>query len=262
MAEGWLAGKRALVVGAGSGIGRAVCEAFLAEGARVGALENDAAKCESLVQAIPDAIVVAGDATVMDDNVRAVGCVTDRYGGLDILVNCVGIFDFYRSLSSIDGTDIPGSFEEVFRVNVLSHILGVKAALPAMADRGGSIVLTASTSGFHPSRGGILYVSSKFAVRGLVLSLAHELAPRIRVNGVAPGGTLGTDLRGAAALGQEGRRLDDGPERVQDLESRTPLSVALTPEDHASSYVFLASDRARGLTGTFVHPDGGASLQR
>ena len=59
-------------------------------------------------------------------------------------------------------------------------------------------MLTASTSGFYAGRGGVLYVASKFAVRGLVVALAHELAPDIRVNGVAPGGTLGTDLRGPA----------------------------------------------------------------
>jgi NAD(P)-dependent dehydrogenase (short-subunit alcohol dehydrogenase family) len=106
----------------------------------------------------------------------------------------------------------------------------------------------------------VLYVASKFAVRGLVASLAHELAPGIRVNGVAPGGTLNTDLRGLASLGQDRTRLDDTPDRARDVAARTPLGVALTGEDHAWSYVFLASDRSRGITGEIVRPDGGFGL--
>jgi NAD(P)-dependent dehydrogenase (short-subunit alcohol dehydrogenase family) len=94
-------------------------------------------------------------------------------------------------------------------------------------------------------------------VRGLVTALAHELAPQIRVNGVAPGGTLNTDLRGLASLGLENSRLDDSPNRASDLAARTPLHVALSGEDHAWSYVFLAADRSRGITGETIHPDGG-----
>ncbi|HZE34834.1 MAG TPA: SDR family oxidoreductase, partial [Actinoallomurus sp.] len=104
--------------------------------------------------------------------------------------------------------------------------------------------------------------SSKFAVRGLVTSLAHELAPHIRVNGVAPGGTLNTDLRGIPSLGQQTRRLDDTPGRAEDLAARTPLNVTLTGEDHAWSYVFLASPRSRGITGDVVHPDGGIATKK
>ena len=104
---------------------------------------------------------------------------------------------------------------------------------------GPSIVLTESTSSYYPGRGGVLYVSSKFAVRGLVTALAHELAPQIRVNGVAPGGTLNTDLRGLASLGLDDARLDDSPNRASDLAARTPLNVALSGEDHAWSYRVL-----------------------
>jgi 2,3-dihydroxy-2,3-dihydrophenylpropionate dehydrogenase len=122
-------------------------------------------------------------------------------------------------------------------------------------------VLTVSTSGFYPGRGGVLYVASKFAVRGCVIALAHELAPEVRVNGVAPGGTLGTELTGPASLGLDGQVLDATPGREDDLRSRTPLRVALCGEDHAGSYVFLASDRARGITGTVVHSDGGIGVR-
>lgn len=258
---GWLEGKRALIVGAGSGIGRAVVDAFRAEGARVAVLERDHDKCGLLRQQLPDVPVVEGDATSCDANDSAVATAVDAFGGLDTLVNCVGIFDFYRGVTDIDSEDLGKAFDEMFRTNVLSHLLSVKAAVPALqAATGSSIVLTESASSFYPGRGGVLYVASKFAVRGLVTTLAHELAPQIRVNGVAPGGTLNTDLRGLDSLGLNAIRLDDTPDRARDLAARTPLNVALSGEDHAWSFVFFASDRSRGITAGTVHPDGGFSL--
>ncbi len=231
---GWLDGKRALVIGAGSGIGRAVLDAFSAEDAKVAVLERDHGKCERLRQELPDVPVVEGDAVTRDANDRAVAAAVDAFGGLDTLVNCVGVFDFYRGIGDIDAGDLSTAFDEMFRTNVLSHLQSVKAALPWLrATTGSSVVLTESTSSYFPGRGGALYVSSKFGVRGLVATLAHELAPQIRVNGVAPGGTLNTDLRGLASLGLDGVRLDDAPNRARDMAARTPLNVALTGEDHA-----------------------------
>jgi NAD(P)-dependent dehydrogenase (short-subunit alcohol dehydrogenase family) len=257
---GWLDGKRALVVGAGSGIGRGVVDAFLSEGAKVGVLELDTAKCEALAAEHPEVEVVQGDATKAAANQTAVAAVVDRFGGLDILVNCVGVFDFYRKLESIDADMLDQAFDEMFAINVKSHLHSVKAATPALRESGGSIVLTESTSAYYPGRGGTLYVASKFAVRGLVTTLAYELAPDIRVNGVAPGGTLGTDLSGLTALGLTENRLD-GPDRAKELAGRNPLGVALSGIDHAWSYVFLASDRSRGISGRVVHSDGGMGIK-
>jgi NAD(P)-dependent dehydrogenase (short-subunit alcohol dehydrogenase family) len=256
-----LAGKRALIVGAGSGIGRAVHDAFVAAGALVGVLERDAAKADQLHRDAPGSVVVTGDATSADDNDTAVAAVVERDGGLDVLVSCVGVFDFNRGARDLGRDELMPAFDEVFHVNVASMLVGVQSALPALTESRGAIVLTSSTSGFYPARGGALYVASKFAVRGLVIALAHELAPDIRVNGVAPGGTIGTDLRGPAALGLDVQSLADRPGREEDLRARTPLAVALTPADIAGSYVFLASDAARGITGTFVHPDGGIGVK-
>ncbi len=258
---GWLEGRRTLIVGGGSGIGLAVGEAFTSEGAEVTVLEMDPHKCEEVAAAHPQWTVVRGDATTYRSNVAAVNACVDSFGGLDVLVNCVGIFDFYRGIDEIEPDDIGPAFEEIYRVNVASQILGVKAALGPLRESRGNIVLTVSTSGFYPGRGGVMYVSSKFAVRGLVVTLAHDLAPEIRVNGVAPGGTLGTDLRGPRSLALDDRRLDDTEDRAAAMRQRTPLQVAMTGADHAGSYVFLASDRASGITGTFVHPDGGVGVK-
>jgi NAD(P)-dependent dehydrogenase (short-subunit alcohol dehydrogenase family) len=258
---GWLDGKRALVAGAGSGIGRAVADAFICEGARVGALERDEAKAARLAAELPDCVVTQGDATIAADARAAVEAVTSSFGGLDVLVNCVGIFDFYRGLADIADDQLDAAFDEVFAVNVKSQLVCVRAALPELRRARGSVVLTVSTSGFYPGRGGVLYVASKFAVRGCVIALAHELAPEVRVNGVAPGGTLDTELTGPRSLGLADHVLDAAPGREEDLRRRTPLQVALTGKDHAGSYVFLASDRSRGITGTVVHSDGGVSVK-
>ena len=248
-------------MGAGSGIGRAVVTAFHAEGARVGALELDQAKARRLATEMPDCVVSRGDATSLADARAAVRVVTAALGGLDVLVNCVGIFDFYRGLADIDDDQLDAAFDEIFAVNVKSQLVSVRAALPELRAASGSVVLTVSTSGFYPGRGGVLYVASKFAVRGCVIALAHELAPEVRVNGVAPGGTLGTELTGPRSLGLAGQVLGATADREQDLRRRTPLQVALTGADHAGSYVFLASDRARGITGTVVHSDGGIGVK-
>jgi phthalate 3,4-cis-dihydrodiol dehydrogenase len=258
---GWLDGKRALVVGAGSGIGRAVLAAFASEGARVAALELDPAKATRLAQEQPGGVITRGDATVLADARAAVGAVTGAFGGLDVLVNCAGIFDFYHGLADLDDDVLDAAFDEMFAANVKSQLVCVRAALPELRRARGAVVLTVSTSGFYPGRGGVLYVASKFAVRGCVVALAHELAPDVRVNGVAPGGTLGTELTGPRSLGLAGQVLGTTAGREEDLRRRTPLQVALSGEDHAGSYVFLASDRARGITGTVVHSDGGVGVK-
>jgi NAD(P)-dependent dehydrogenase (short-subunit alcohol dehydrogenase family) len=260
--SGWLEGRRTLVVGAGSGIGRAVVDAFLTEGADVAVLEKDAAKSAALRAQFPGMPVVNGDAAVRADSEAAVRAALDAYGGLDVLVSCAGIFDFYRGISELEADLLDDAFEEMFTVNVKAHLHAVKAALPALREGGnGAVVLTESTSAYYPGRGGVLYVSSKYAVRGLVTALAHELAPRIRVNGVAPGGTVGTDLRGLASLGLGDRSLGATPGREAELAGRVPLKVALSGADHAWSYVFLASQRSRGITGGVVHSDGGIAVR-
>jgi len=257
---GWLDGSRALVVGGGSGIGRAVLGAFAAEGAQIAALERDPAKCAALASDLPGCVTTQGDATSLADAEAAVAAARRVYGGLDALVNCVGIFDFYRGLAEL-GDELDEAFDEMFRVNVKSQLISVRAALAELRRSRGCVVLTVSTSGFYPGRGGVLYVASKFAVRGCVVALAHELAPDVRVNGVAPGGTLGTDLAGPASLGLAGQRLGTAPGRAEELKARTPLRVALTGDDHAGGYVYLASGRARGVTGTVLHSDGGIGIR-
>jgi NAD(P)-dependent dehydrogenase (short-subunit alcohol dehydrogenase family) len=261
MTAGWLDGKVALLSGAGSGIGRAVVDAFLAEGARVGVLEHSADKCQEIAAAHPAVEVVEGDATSPEDNRRAVEAVAGGFGRLDVLATFVGVFDHYTPLAEIPEERFGAAFEETFALNVKTSLLGVRAALPRLREAGGSVVLTCSSSSYYPGRGGVLYVASKFALRGVVVQLAHELAPGVRVNGVAPGGTLRTDLRGLRSLDASEERLEDRPGREEALKQRTPLHVALDGADHAGAYVYLASDRSPGLTGEIIRSDGGLAVR-
>jgi phthalate 3,4-cis-dihydrodiol dehydrogenase len=224
-------------------------------------MERDPGKCAQLERELPNVHVYQGDACSADDAVQTMEMCRERLGGLDVLVNCVGIFDFYRSLAQIDLTSLPRAFDELFRINVLGQLVPARAALDLLRASKGSMILTASSSAFYPGRGGILYVASKFAIRGAVLSLAHELAPDIRVNCVAPGGVIGTDLRGTLSLGQESQRVRADADRQRDLENLTPLKIAMRSPDVAGCYVFLASTEARGMTGECLHPDGGMGIR-
>lgn len=261
MSREWLEGKVALITGGGSGIGRAVVDAYLEDGARIVVLEFDHEKCRE-VERLGDRVVsVQGDATSAEANVRAVGAAIETFGQLDVLATFVGVFDGYTPLLDIPDDRFDAAYRETFDMNVRSVLLAARAGVPALRERAGSIIVTASSSSFYAGRGGTLYVASKFALRGIVLQLAHELAPAIRVNGVAPGGTVGTDLRGLRSLGQHGARLDDRPGRAAGIRERTPLRVAMTGADHTGAYVLLASERGRGMTGEMLRSDGGMAIR-
>lgn len=259
--SGRLAGHVALLTGGGSGIGRGVVDAYLAEGARLAVLEFSAGKCRELEALAGDVIVVEGDATDGVDTDRLVAQALDAFGRIDSLSTFVGAFDNYTHLTDISAEAFDAAFEETYTTNVKSVLLAVRSASDALRASRGAIVITCSSSSFYAGRGGALYVSSKHALRGLVVQLGHELAPEVRVNGVAPGGTVATDLRGLRSLGQHEDRLEDRPGRSEGIRQRTPLQVALTPADHAPAYVYLASSEAPGVTGEIIRSDGGVGVR-
>jgi NAD(P)-dependent dehydrogenase (short-subunit alcohol dehydrogenase family) len=259
---GWLDGQVALVTGGGSGIGRAVVQRFIEEGARVGVMERVATRADQLRADFGDAVVgIAGDVAQLADNKRAVAETVRAFGRLDIFVGNAGIFDVYAKLADFDDEKLAHSYEELFGVNVKGVIFGAKAALPELTKTAGCMVFTASVAGFNSGGGGALYTASKHAVVGLIRQLAVELGPGIRVNGVAPGGTM-TDLRGLQSLGNDDRSSFAVPGMADQLRAHNPLHIALEPPDIAGAYVFLASrTSARGITGTVVTVDAGGTLR-
>jgi len=259
---GWLDGQVALVTGGGSGIGRAVVARFIEEGARVGVMERVATRADQLRREFGDKVIgIAGDVARMADNKRAVAETVRAFGRLDVFVGNAGIFDVYVRLAEFDEEKLSQAYEELFGVNVKGVIFGAKASLPELKKTAGSMVFTASVAGQNSGGGGALYTASKHAVVGLIRQLAVELGPDIRVNGVAPGGTM-TDLRGLSSLGNDDRSQFADPAMAERLRAGNPLHIALEPADLAGAYVFLSSRRnARGITGTIVTVDAGSMLR-
>lgn len=258
---GWLDRQVALVTGGGSGLGRALVERFVDEGARVGALELNPAKAKELAETFGDAVIVTeGSATSWEDNTRAVGDTVGAFGRLDTFVGNAGLWDFGISLESLPAESLPAAFNQLFELNVLGYMLGAKASIAALRESQGSIIFTVSNAGFHPGGGGPLYTASKHAVMGLVKQLAYELAPEIRVNGVAPGG-MPTDLRGPGALGLADTAFGNMP--VDRLISRLgPLEKPISAADYTGTYVLLASHaNSTSTTGSVHNCDGGLGVR-
>ncbi|MGC5626924.1 SDR family NAD(P)-dependent oxidoreductase [Georgenia sp. Z1344] len=250
-------GPAVLVTGGGSGIGRGVTDRFVADGARVTVLERSESNAARLRQDHGDAVrVVVGDAADADTVSRAVD-EAGVDGGLDHLTCCVGVFDQYASIRELDAAALEQAAVEIWRLNVLTTLLAVNAAYPALRARRGSVTLTLSESAFHPVGGGVLYGSSKWALRGVVAHLAADLAPEVRVNGVAPGGTGGTRFGGLSTLDQTSTA-DQDASRDARIAAGTLLGRTPTPADHAGAYSYLADAAQSGIvTGIVINTDGG-----
>jgi NAD(P)-dependent dehydrogenase (short-subunit alcohol dehydrogenase family) len=250
-----LDGQHVLLTGGGSGIGRAVVMAYLASGASVTVLERSPEHARELAE-VGGVDVLVGDATDPATLATAVDRAAGEHG-LDNLTSCVGVFDYYASLRTLSAAELISATDEIYRVNVRGTLSAVHAALPALQRARGSVTLTLSESAFHPVGGGVLYGSSKWALRGVVAHLAADLAPEVRVNGVAPGGTTGTRFSGLSTLGQT-QTADRVEGRDERIAAGTLLGVTPRPEDHAGAYVYLA-DRtaARIVTGVVLTTDGG-----
>lgn len=260
---GRLAGRTAVVTGGGSGIGRAVVDRFVREGASVAVLELSEERIAALRADHPDTVVaVRGDATRLADNRAVVGAALDSFGSLDCFVANTGFWDFGLSLEDLPDDDrFDAAFDQVFALNVKAFLAGAKAAVPALRASRGSLIMTGSNASIHPGGGGPLYTSSKHAVVGLVRQVAYELAPEVRVNAVAPGGML-TSLTGPPALAAGNpTSITDLP--MDDLISMvSPLAFLPSPEDYTGWYVALASvDDARTITGSVIECDGGEAVR-
>jgi NAD(P)-dependent dehydrogenase (short-subunit alcohol dehydrogenase family) len=249
---------RAVVTGAGSGIGRAVVRRYLAEGAQVIAVVRNPKDMVALES--EGAHVILGDVTSYETAARAVATAVSVFGGLDVYVANAGLWDFHKRVEKQSPDELKAAFDEIFGVNLLGTLYGARAALDELRKTGGSVIATGSNACFLAGGGGALYTASKFALRGLVMQLAKEFAPMVRVNGVAPGAT-DTALSGPAALGQGERELNGDPERMAVMAKHMLLGRISVPEDHASLFVLLAAKAESAyITGAMLLSDGGLTV--
>jgi NAD(P)-dependent dehydrogenase (short-subunit alcohol dehydrogenase family) len=246
---GRLTGKTALVIGAHTGIGRAVCALFAREGADVAV--GDFGREEDGRSLIAEIRASGRDAFPLSVDVRdepqveaAVTTAIDRFGHLDILVNNAGISGHQGPLHTETGDE----WEEVFAVNLRGVFFGMKHVLPHMVARGyGRIVNTASQLAHKPSPFNASYCASKAGVVALTVSVAQEVAlTGVTVNAVCPGPTDTPMWRTPGNEAWKAWKIDS-----------LPIKRLGTPEEIASAYVYLASDEASYCLGQSISPNGG-----
>ncbi len=258
---GRLEGQVALVTGGASGLGRAIVIRFIAEGARVAILDLSAERLDRLASEFGSKIVtVCGDVRSLADNEAAVAQCETTFGKLDCAIGNAGVWDYSIALVDLPSDAIDAAFDELFQINVKGYMLLARAAAPALVRSEGSLLFTISNAGFYPGGGGPLYTASKHATVGLVRQLAFELAPSVRVNGVAPGG-IHTDLRGPKALGLEGRSIST-LEMGKSADQWLPIGRLPSADEYAGAYVFFATrGDAAPATGSVLNFDGGVGVR-
>ncbi len=238
-----LRGKRALILGASSGIGEACAQAFLGQGCRV-ALHYYTGSVDALIKRFSElAIPVRGDLATEAGCVSVVENTAQSLGGLDVLVCSAGI---WRSAPIAEIT--AAQLEEMFRINLFSLFYLVRESVRYLG-AGSSIVFLGSTAGQRGEAGHSHYAATKGGLQTLCSSLAEELAPRTRVNVVAPG-WVRTPMTESTLT----------PERASAITTRTPLRRIADPQDVANAVLFLASEAARHITGEILSVSGGALI--
>lgn len=248
-----LAGKVALVTGAGSGIGRASALAFAREGASVVAadIDGEAARATAAELGAGRALALAADVSREDDSARMVRETVERFGRLDIFYQNAGVPQAARPVEEIGLTE----WQRVIAVNLTALFLGAREAVPVMKRQGGGVILvTASIAGIRPRPGLSAYVASKGGAIAFVKALALELAPhQIRVNAICPV-AVRTPMVTQFGFGAD---LDEAERR---FAATIPLGRLTTPEDIAAAALYLASDAAGVVTGITLEIDGGRGI--
>ena len=249
---GRLTGRRALITGGDSGIGRAAAIAFAREGADVAIahMPEEQDDADSTLALIRDAgrtgAAFAGDlreegfaSSIVDDTIEALG-------GLDILVLNAAYQKDREGLESLETEDM----DRVFKTNLYGLLYTARRAVPRLSP-GSSIIVTSSVQAFNPSPGLIDYAMTKAAQVAFVKALAEELGPKgIRVNAVAPG-PIWTPLIPATGWDAE---------RIATFGTDTPLGRPGQPSELAGAYVYLASEAASYVSGAVLPVTGGKAL--
>lgn len=247
-----LEGKRVLITGGDSGIGRATAIAMSKEGATVAIahLAQERSDAEDTAQVIREAggtvHLFATDVTELEANQKLASDAVTALGGLDVLVCNAAYQMTYDAIEAFP----PEQIERTFATNVFSAFWLVQALAGELEKSGGSVIVTTSIQAYEPSEHLLDYAATKAALNNLVVNLASELGKRgIRVNAVAPG-PIWTPLIPSTMA----------PDKVRGFGSDTPLGRAGHPIEVAAAYVFLASDEASYVSGTVLGVTGGRAV--
>jgi len=263
-----LAGKTAVVTGAGSGLGRAIAEGLARAGARVGLVDLDLEAAEATHARISDAVAphhslaVACDVTDEEQVASAFARVAEALGGVDICVPAAGIAPAHPL------PEFPvGAWRKALEVNLTGYFLSAREAARIMIrqGRGGSIVLVSSKSGLEASKANSAYNATKAGEIHLARGWAQELGPEgIRVNAVAPGNVFkGSKIWNEDYIEACAEKRGIQPDEVIPYYvGLTSLGVEIQPEDVAGVVVWLASDMARVVTGQVIVCDAGQVFVR
>lgn len=235
--------KVAVITGGTRGIGFAIAELFLKNGAKVAVFGSRKETVDKALEKLSgDVIGLYPDLTDYTAVEAAFAEIKAKFGKIDILVNNAGI----SAREPIEAYD-PDAFKGIMDLNVTAVFNGCKAVVPIMKENGGgSIINTSSMVSKAGQVSGVGYPTSKYAVNGMTVSLARELGKyNIRVNAVAPGVTR-TDM--VAALPEE---------MVARVAAGIPMGRVGEPEEVANAFLFLASDMASYVSGAVLGVDGG-----
>lgn len=248
-----LAGKIAVVTGAGQGIGRAISRAYATSGASVVCSDKDGAAAATVAGQIEDdggrAIAVTADVSDLASVEQLVEATIKAYGSVDIVVNNAGILDDFTPLADVSDE----LWNKIIGVNLTGSFFVSRAFLPIMLERGrGNFVNIASMAGVIAQAGGLAYTASKHAVIGLTRQVAADYGQRgIRANAICPG-AIATNLTGTFFA--------TAPE-VKVLAENVPSGRLGQPEEVASLACYLASDSSSFVQGAAMLIDGGWTIR-
>jgi NAD(P)-dependent dehydrogenase (short-subunit alcohol dehydrogenase family) len=248
-----LEGKRAVVTGAGAGIGRSIALRLASEGARVALADVDEEAAEKVASEIDgETLVRRTDVTRAEEVEELVASAVEAWGGLDVMVNNAGVG---VAATVVDTTE--QDYERVMDVCVRGTLLGMKYAIPAIRDAGGGSVINMSSVA---ALVGITDRAVYSAAKGAILSMTRAAAidhvgEGVRVNCIAPG-TVDTPWIGRITSGY-----DDPEEARAKMQARQPHSRFVTPEEIAAMAAYLASDEAASCIGACMIVDGGVTAR-